>query len=363
LAVDLASALVLFAEATYGHTGNNKWDKLKVMTAIKSKIKVMMSTDKEIVKVETKIRINKLLSMIDEAKKDLNMSRWVHMPQDSVEYQYYKVLCGQYEAFAYYMLGEILLRDKSEESNKLAITHFRTARAIFILFAMTDMVKRMDTMISMDTANGRTISALSAVNNSILQNMRNMYERNLNTWGMGSEVTIQSGFNYVRMLGNHYHCIEAERLAAKLATISCQVHGPHHKTTIKADESLERCKKRYVTVLPDGKHFEALRYDNDGGEIICVVHGPILEPRNMEDERIHNIANTLVIPIKGCPVICHGLVREPHMNGELGEVRSVKHEGTGIIRCVVYFEKKNQESALVKPENLHIVFELQSEVS
>jgi len=114
LAVELASALVLFAEATYGHAGNNKWDKLKVMTAIKSKIKVMMSTDKEIVKVETKILINKLLSMIDEAKKDLNMSRWVHMPQDSVEYQYYKLVCGQYEAYTYSKLEVMLMMDYSE---------------------------------------------------------------------------------------------------------------------------------------------------------------------------------------------------------------------------------------------------------
>jgi len=137
-------------------------------------------------------------------------------------------------------------------------------------------------------------------------------------------------------------------------------HGPHHKNTIEADELLEKCKKRYVTVLPDGKQFEALRYENDGE--ICVVHGPILEPRNMEDKRIYHVANTLVIPINGCPMICHGLVSAPHLNGELGEVRNVKQDdGTGIIRLGVCFEKKGMKSSLVKPENLCIVFDLPSE--
>ena len=41
---------------------------------------LIKNTDKEIVTVEMTILINKLLSMIDQAKKDLNMSRWVLMP-------------------------------------------------------------------------------------------------------------------------------------------------------------------------------------------------------------------------------------------------------------------------------------------
>ena len=90
LAVDLASAFVSFTEATYGHAGISKWDKMKVMTALCLKIEVLTSsTDEEIVKVERTNIINSLLSMIDRTKKDLSMSRWVHMPQDSEEYQYY----------------------------------------------------------------------------------------------------------------------------------------------------------------------------------------------------------------------------------------------------------------------------------
>jgi hypothetical protein len=109
--------------------------------------------------------------------------------------------------------------------------------------------------------------------------------------------------------------------------------------------------------LPDDKEFQALRYENNGE--ICVVTGPITNPRNVDDERIHHIENHCIIPDKGCPVICHGLVSSSHLNGELGEVRNVKRDVTGI-RLAVHFEKKGVRSALVKPANLRIAFELPS---
>jgi hypothetical protein len=106
--------------------------------------------------------------------------------------------------------------------------------------------------------------------------------------------------------------------------------------------------------------FHALRYEN-GGEI-CVVTGPITKPRQVDEERIIQTATNLVIPGKGCVVICHGLVSSSHLNGELGEVRDAKPDGTGIrMRMVVHFEKKGVKSALFKPENLRIAFELPSE--
>ena len=104
--------------------------------------------------------------------------------------------------------------------------------------------------------------------------------------------------------------------------------------------------------MPDTNRFHALRYVNDGE--ICVVQGPVTEPRITADERIHHIANNLVIPSKGCVVICHGLVSASHLNGGLGDV---KENETGI-RLAVHFEKKGAKSALVKPENLRIAFEI-----
>jgi hypothetical protein len=59
--------------------------------------------------------------------------------------------------------------------------------------------------------------------------------------------------------------------------------------------------------------------------------------------------------------MCNGLVCAPHLNGELGEVRNYKQDETGIIRLVVYFEKRGKRGKSVKPENLRIAFDLPSE--
>ena len=177
---------------------------------------------------------------------------------------------------------------------------------------------------------------------------------------MNSDSTIFVGLQYAEALWQRNRRIEAERLAINVATASRRVHGPHHKITIKAKELPGTCTKRCVTLLPEmGTIFQALRYEN-GGEI-CVVTGPITKPRRKDDERMYHIANNLVIPGKGCAAICHGLVSASHLNGELGEVRDVKPDGTGI-RMGVHFEKKGVKSALVKPENLLIAFELPNNV-
>jgi hypothetical protein len=187
--------------------------------------------------------------------------------------------------------------------------------------------------------------------------MKNVYELNLNTKGMDSEDTIRSGLTYAKWLQS-VSCIESERLATKLATISRRVHGPDHKTTTELVELLKKCKERIVVILPDAERFQALRYENEGE--ICVVTGPITKPRIVADERIHHIANNLVIPRQGCAVICHGLASASHLNGELGEGRNVKQDETGATRLEVNFEKKSLKSALVKLENLRIAFELPS---
>ena len=64
-----------------------------------------------------------------------------------------------------------------------------------------------------------------------------------------------------------------------------------------------------------------------------------------------------MLPCIGCPVICHGLISASHLNGKLGDVRTEKLCGNEI-RLAVHFEDKSLKSALVKPENVRIAFEL-----
>jgi hypothetical protein len=183
------------------------------------------------------------------------------------------------------------------------------------------------------------------------------YEYSLKTYGSTSDATLKSGSIYVTELVQAHRGIEAERLIVKSAAISQRVHGPGHNCSISLDKKVKECKSRYVIVMPDDKPFQALRYENDGEN--CVVTGPIKQPRQEDDERIFHVANNLVIPAKGCPVICHGLMSASHLNGELGEVRALSNNITGI-RLGVHFEKTNLKSVSVKPENLRISFELPS---
>jgi hypothetical protein len=330
---------------------------MKVMDSLRLKIIALSHHGKGLNKLERGSTANHLLSMVDRTKKDLNMSSWIHMPHDSEEYQYYKSLCVNYEAFAYDTLGNLLLRDISEKGFNMRITHFKKARAICNLFGMTDAVKHVDTMILLQTNKqgeiDQNISTKAA--NTVLQNLKNSYEHELNTNGMNSEFTIVIGISYVSLLWDLSYHLEAERIIIKVATASRQVHGPHHKHTIDAYELRAKCTVRCVVDVDNNKLFQAIRYENDGE--ICLVTGPVADERIIEDERIYHIASNLVIPRKGCAVICHGLVSASHLNGELGEVRYMKQDETGI-RLGVNFEKKGVKSALVKPCNLRIAFEL-----
>ena len=357
LAIDLSSACVSFTATTYGHEGNSKWDKLKVLTAHRMKLEALDSVN-EVHKTERTMLINNMLSIINQTKKDLNMSRWIHMPKASEEYQYYRILCGNYEALAHMQIGMNLSSDTSEEGKNVVIGHFKKARAIYNLVDMKIEAQRMEDIISVYIANMQATNQQSvspAVASSVLQTIKSTYEQYLNTQGMNSECTIDSGLAYAIFLRSANRHIEAERLAIKVATVSRRVFGPEHKYSVEADELLKKCRKRYVFVPPDDKRFQALRYENDGE--ICVVTGPVTEPRIKDEERIHRVESNRIVPAGRCPVICHGLVSASHLNGELGVARDVKKSGTGI-RIAVHFEKKGTKPSLVKPENLRIAFEL-----
>ena len=90
-----------------------------------------------------------------------------------------------------------------------------------------------------------------------------------------------------------------------------------------------------------------------------VIIGPITNPRNNANKRTVQIRQDQVTPIpcEGCPVICHGLVSQPHLNGELGDVVTYRHVRSEF-QIQVLFEKQKLKSVWVCSENLQIVFEL-----
>ena len=365
LSLDLAFAFVSFAEATFGREGE-RWDKLLVMSSLRTQIEALKhfkpksSIDKAIFNENITSHINKLLSLVDQAKKELKMSGWIHMSKDSEEYKYYTILSADYEAFSYSALGGMLMSlDHTKEDMTIAIKHMKKARAIYNLVDMKKQANQQDANIAvandqMLQANVQSHEVSSAGRSIALQNLKSLYESHLNENGMNPEHTISIGLSYARNLFNAFHRIEAERLVTKLSTVSRRVHGSEHNITIEANELLDSVKGRLVILhVCESKMFQALRYENDGE--FCVVQGPITIPRKKDNERMYRFESILLLP--ACPVICHGLISASHLNGELGDVRHFKDSNDGI-RVGVQFEKKGLKSALVKPENLRIAFEL-----
>ena len=179
------------------------------------------------------------------------------MPQNTEEYQYFRMLCGNYEAYGYDYLGRAY---NSIEGIKTAIIHFKKARAIYNLVGMTGLAKDVENKIAaatvkMEAVANEDISNLRAKISSISELSKNIYENNLNEKGINAEATIQTGVSYARSLTTLERTIEAERFVTKLSAISRRVHGPEHKVTINAETFLNECKVRYVFVLLRTHHF------------------------------------------------------------------------------------------------------------
>ena len=83
VALDLSFAFVSFAEKAYNFPGNGKWDKLKVLNALRHKIRILLDIvcsdspreDKWTLKVECEMLIKKLLLMPEQIKKEMKMDK------------------------------------------------------------------------------------------------------------------------------------------------------------------------------------------------------------------------------------------------------------------------------------------------
>jgi hypothetical protein len=80
----------------------------------------------------------------------------------------------------------------------------------------------------------------------------------------------------------------------------------------------------------------------------------------VDDEREFHVTSDLVIPMLGCPVVCHGLTGATHLNGKLGEVKAAGESRTGLRAEVIFedFVDSSLKHALFKLENLRIVYDL-----
>ena len=351
LSLDLTSAFVSFADATYGHPGNSYNDKISVMEALRLRIKTIVDllmqclanndnhpTSFELMEgvpvIEGKMLGKKLLAMVEKMTKEDSMQSWQ-----------YRFLRENYEASLCCFLA-LLNSDSAEEG----IAFYKKARKVYGILGINHEANACQNSIDAfriipDT--GGSIETKAA--DTLVEITRKNYERLIELYGLTSEHALRYGVAYVGALRRAQRTIEAERLVIKLAADSRRVHGSEHSCTLYADKYVGLCKKRYVVAMPWNKIFQALRYDDDGD--ICVTEG------QLDDEREDRFTNDLIFPNPGCPVVCHGLVSALHLNGKLGEVKKFVNQPAGT-RLEVHFDDKSQKPVFVKPENLRIPFEL-----
>ena len=201
-----------------------------------------------------------------------------------------------------------------------------------------------------------------------LTHLRQQYQNCIGRFGESNPMTIEMGAAVALALADQ-ECrnIEAERLLMKLLDMSRLTHGPDHGCTKNVLQTMQSVTSRHVLiVLPDiSALFQALRYESDGE--VVVVQGPILDPRQIEEEEEYMMDSIDIIPSFGTPVVCHSLQKAAHLNGKIGEVRKfdVKEKEDGrkyfdkdVDRCVVHFEDEGLKPVSVKATNLRVVFDL-----
>ena len=185
-----------------------------------------------------------------------------------------------------------------------------------------------------------------------------LYDNFVKEYGQESTNAIQAGSLLANALIGMYRSIEAERLLTKLSVICKRLHGPQHDITRQAESDLQRCKVRYVKIKhrQEWEWFQALRYEEK-----CVVQGPVLNPRKVQEEETFTVATKDIRPDLGTPVICHGFGDSlSHLNGKIGDLRSWDEE-TDDLYYDIHFEEKDLEPRFVEPENIRIIFELPDE--
>ena len=336
----LERARVSFVEREFSH------DHMMILRALIHRIRVL-DVENDADRAEGDQNCFKMNSIIDEMKRGHSQCEW------SGELM-------KIEAVVLYVTGLFYMKIGTEESLKEALEYFGSA--IYLLKLLGDelnVLLAQRNIAKIEAAfNGGDI--ISQDEGSDLLLSRRQYRYWLGKCGEQHPITIRRG----ELLAHALYCsnqgVAAERLLTKLAAVSRQVHGPSHNCTLSATSALKDIKERRVFVESRQQWFYALRYENEG--MSCVVKGPVAASAggSSSTQEDHMKMITLSLPVSdvfpgpGTPVVCQGLSAErTHLNGKIGDIRGF-NEG----KFEVHFEGSAFGPAIVKPENLRIMFDL-----
>ena len=116
------------------------------------------------------------------------------------------------------------------------------------------------------------------------------YQLQIDVSGQDSIDTIKAALNVAIALKGTNQRRQAEELLSKLIEISERVHGGEHNIT-KLIES-ERVQKVAIGVGKEWKLFKFVKLEENGNN--CIVQGPILKPRYIQDEKVFTVASDIV---------------------------------------------------------------------
>ena len=263
------------------------------------------------------------------------------------------------EANIYSWKGKLAMESKEFHG---AIQHYEKYRDICKSMGDKKLVKEAELFVEsarkqtqhnqFSRARNNVFEGENNTTTEIIQLKKDLFAKSVKHFGENHIHSISKGILLAETLREHSHSIEAERLMAKMLVLRRQLLGCEGKSSIGAEQMLYQCRMRKVLSRKGGGYdispYQLLRYEGDRNEI-CVLRPfkPQANTFTMESKYLS------LLP--GTPVVCHSLVKAMHLNGKMGDIRSIDPKTE---RYRVYFEDQELSPVSVKLDNILVVFNL-----
>lgn len=351
LALDMASAQVKFVEEDHPDIND-----ILIVYALHQKVTILVTMmeygKNQHLRVEGKRAANKYLSTI-KAQRALPF-RGGELSND---------LDG-YEGSALGFLGNLCMMEKTDAGYNMALLYYkklkehgeRTGRGALVQMAEVCSSRAMD---------GLAGKQFYIQTKSDFEKINENYRHDAKIHGESAVGTLHAGVLLAKALKRSHRGIESERLLMRLFSISALTHGKEHEVTKRLERFLKKFSTRIVSwlIMPEEEIFQALRYVESSERY--VIKGPAGVRGNWFESRDESKENTELVHPEylayeaGTPVVCYGLKNASHLNGKIGDIRSINMKNG---RYQIYFEDTNLKPPMaeVRHQNVRIVFDLKA---
>ena len=261
LAVDIATEFVLFVRRQYPDDTQRQVEALYVkLGALSSMLDRLQPRQK----IEVGVTANVLLSMIDDRLK-----RETSLPR-----RY-----SSFAAFAHNVHGRIALGEGTEESARMALTHFENQLEVYKVGEDEGIASaKQNIAIAKSKCEGGNIE-------EVLKASQEVYELRIAQLGEEDHLTIHAGKKYSIDLHNANRRDEARELLMKLLATSKQVLGPNHNTTKEVALALDVFCLVKDDVHGAGGHHPLASEDREALCVICALMGERVDEAGQQVRR------------------------------------------------------------------------------